>query len=179
MLSNWEQRSKSWESAAELHEDNISLAFESMEILRMECEREFMMMRLLYEKVGLVGELLIDGKNLVLWAHQRGWPNNNHTLCESQLQWISLEAKVVKKHTWSRLRKNATCWESVRKYASVLNFCIDTPRIYIVNVVKVRSPIISPLECAHIFEEQQLSRRSSLRHQRGKECHICLAGAYL
>ena len=26
-----------------------------------------------------------------------------------QLQWISLEAKVVKKHTWSKLRKNATC----------------------------------------------------------------------
>ena len=48
-----------------------------------------------------------------------------------------------------------------------------------VNAVKVRSPIISPLKCAHIFEEQQLSRRGSLRHQRGKECHICLAGAVL
>ena len=109
-------------------------------------------------------------------ARKEAGQHNKHTR-RTQLQWISLEAKLSKKHTWSRLRKNATCWESVRKCASVLNFCIDNSDNYIVNVVKVRSPIISPLECAHIFEEQQLSRRSSLRHQRGKECHICLAGA--
>ena len=81
-----------------------------MEILRMECEREFMVMRLLYEKVGLVGELLII-LMVRIWFYElikEAGQHNNHTLCE-QLQWISLEAKVVKKHTWSRLRKNATC----------------------------------------------------------------------